>query len=141
MAAILVIDASAAIKAFVEEKDSGQARIFFAGQSMLVAPAHALGECAEALMRKAAKLELNSGQVFEAIGVLKKSIGFIALDDLIDIAVRIAIEAEVSVYDALYVAAARTLGCSLVTADDRLIRKIEGTADAGMLIPLSKVNS
>ena len=141
MAALLVIDASAAIKAFVEEKDSAEARRLFAGGSVLVAPVHALGECAEVLVRKTAKSELNAGQAFEAIEFIKKSIGFIAIDDLIEIAVRIAIGAEVSVYDALYVATARMLGCNLVTADDRLIRKIGKTADAGILVPLRQVNS
>ena len=138
MAAILVIDASAALKAFVEEKGSDQARRLFAGESLLMAPAHALGEFAEVLVRKATKSELALGQVFEAIRILRKSIGFMAIDGLIEIAVQIAIEAEVSVYDALYIAMARVLGCSLVTADDRLIRKVGLTADSQLMIPLSK---
>ena len=138
MAVIFVIDASAAVKAFVQEENSDQARRFLAGPFVLVAPGHALGECAEVLVRKVATLQLQPLQAKEAITAISKSIGFIALDDLIEVAMDIAIGAGVSVCDALYIAAARSLGCRLVTADTRLIRKIGTTGDAKLLIPLGE---
>lgn len=138
---VFVIDASALIKAFVEEPGSVEARRMLAGPFVLVAPGHAIGECAEVLARKVVKTELNRGQAKEAIMAIRQSIGFIALDDLIEPAMEIALETGVSVYDALYVATARKLNCQLVTADARLIRKIRATGDAALLIGLGEATA
>ena len=135
---IFVIDASALIKAFAEEQGSVEARRILAGPFVLVAPGHAIGDCAEVLARKVRKAELSRGQATEAITAIRQSIGFIALDDLIEPAMDMAIETGVSVYGALYVATARKLNCRLVTADTRLTRKIGTTADAKLLIQLGE---
>ena len=135
---VLAIDASALIKAFVEEPGSAEARRFLAGPFVLVAPGHAIGECAEVLARKVGKAELNRIQAKDAILAIRQSIGFIALDDLIEPAMEIALEAGVSVYDALYIATARKLNCQLLTADFRLMRKIAATGDAKLLIGLGE---
>ncbi len=137
---LLVIDASALIKAFVEEQGSAEARQFLAAPFTLVAPGHAIGECAEVLARKIAKAELNKAQAMEAIAAIRQSVGFIAPDELIELAVDIAIASGVSVYDSLYVAAARRLNCRMVTADARLTRKMGATEDANLLINLGSTN-
>lgn len=138
---VLVIDASALIKAFVEEPGSAEARRILAGPSVLVAPGHAMGECAEVLARKVGKAQLSRDQAMDAIAAIRGSIGFIVIDDLIEASMEIALETGVSVYDALYVATARKLNCQLVTADARLFRTIGATADARLLIGLSDAAS
>lgn len=138
---VLVIDASALIKAFVEEPGSAEARRILAGPSVLVAPGHAMGECAEVLARKVGKAQLSRDQAMDAIAAIRGSIGFIVIDDLIEASMEIALETGVSVYDALYVATARKLNCQLVTADARLFRMIGATADARLLIGLSDAAS
>jgi predicted nucleic acid-binding protein len=136
MAAIYVIDASAVIKAFVEEEGSVQARTLLASNAMLLAPAHALGECAEILVRKVALSQLTEAQVMETLTALRNSIGYMSLDGLISTAAMIALETGASVYDTLYAATAKTVGCSLVTADERLIRKLAVGDMAGQIVSL-----
>lgn len=126
MAVTYVIDASAAIKAFVEEQDSDAARSLLATPSILLAPAHSLAECGEILVRKALTGEISRQQAYDAVAALRQSIGYVALDGLIDQAVEIAFSTGASVYDTLYVATARTVGCKLVTEDERLIRRLAG---------------
>ena len=45
-------------------------------------------------------------------------------------ALRLSCEHDVSVYDACYVALADALGIPVITADDRLVRRLEGTRHA-----------
>ena len=57
------------------------------------------------------------------------------------VAISIAVELDHPAYDAVYLAVAEASELSLVTADDRLIRKIQGSQNRfrQMLVPLSEI--
>jgi len=49
-----------------------------------------------------------------------------ALPDLTPRALEIAAKSSASVYDCLYVALAERESCELITADDKLVKKLQG---------------
>jgi predicted nucleic acid-binding protein len=60
-----------------------------------------------------------------------------AYHPLLHRAVSIASQARIGVYDCLYVSLAEREGCELVTADDRLVRSLQGKFP--FIIPLASV--
>lgn len=118
---IFVLDASAAVAAFAEQTGRGSrllTRISEAGE--ISVPAHYYVEAANALRG------LERGGVLDTPAMLG------SLRDLSDLAVTeysvvgplldraIELRANATVYDALYIALAEQLECSVVTADTKL---------------------
>ncbi len=125
-----VIDASVVVKLFVEEPLQDRARDLFArlnGPSpvTLHAPDLLYVECASVLWKYVrrfgyeAALAENRLRYLAELQVLTTS-----TRQLVAHALPLALEFEISVYDASYVALARSLDCPLVTADERLVRKV-----------------
>lgn len=128
---VFVLDASAAVAAFAERTGrSDRVLNRIADASEIAVPAHYLIEAANAL------------RGMERGGVIGTVAMFGALDDLNDLAVTehlvagpllyraMELRANATVYDALYVALAEQLGCSVVTADNKL------TAIPGVRCPI-----
>jgi len=123
-----VLDASAWIRLFVpdgpipaglEEAVGGAER----GEAILTAPDLALVEIAHVLHRKRAA----GGIPAEEFARLWKDVRRLPVDtvpvrDDLDSALELAVQLNLTVYDACYAALARRLGGRLITADDRLAR-------------------
>lgn len=62
------------------------------------------------------------------------------LDRFMKPAFQLSLRTGASVYDCLYVALAASEDCPLVTADRRLIAKMDETEFAGLLVPLNSFN-
>ncbi len=107
----------------------------------LAAPDHAFAEVAEVLTRKVRLGQAVLGQTVVAMQAIAAEIEPLRLDGLLPIAMSISFETGASVYDCLYVAAARSRGCQLLTADMRLIARLADTAYQPLLLPLASANS
>ena len=134
---MLIIDASVAVKAFVTEADYEKAAAIFEGPEALAAPAHMLAEVGEVLMRKQRLGEMLMAQVATALDEIPQAVAFIGLTDLRLQALEISNVTGASFYDSLYVAAAHREECMLVSADRRLIAKMEGSPYQRMVVPLA----
>ena len=64
-----------------------------------------------------------------------------APDDLMLRAIEIALESGVIIYDALFLALADEMGAVFVTADDKLLKALEGTAFSHLARSLQEANS
>lgn len=124
----LVIDASVAIKWFLDEALSEKALNFrhqhLDGKATLVAPAILPFEIANALCTKTG---VEDEAVLAALGAfyftdIKE---FSLAKPLARETARLSRKYKISVYDASYVVLAQTLGCQFITADEKLYRKIK----------------
>jgi predicted nucleic acid-binding protein len=133
----LVIDASVALKWYLDEPNAETAREILASNEMLVAPEIIVSEIANA-----AWLRLNRGDVTteQAKALLAEVPGaFVALMPTVDLALRaleIATELKHPVYDALYLATCEKWNAPLVTADARLLAKCAASQWAKQVRPL-----
>ena len=125
---IWVVDASVAIKWFVEEELCEAAEQLLVSETLLCAPDFILVEVSGIAWKKAIRRELSHDQAFAIAAELRQ--GRIVLNspaDLIERALQIALSLNHSIYDCLYLACAEDVGGIMVTADRRLCTKVEGT--------------
>jgi predicted nucleic acid-binding protein len=118
---VIVVDASALAKYVLKEEGWREIRKLLEGGAVSVD--HVVKEVSNAIWRKHAVLKLEDAEVavrrYELLVELVRS-GVVALENELKYlgkAFRIAIENEVTVYDALYVAQALELGARLLTSD------------------------
>ena len=129
-----VLDASVAVKAFLDEEGTAEALRLFAAQAddpplSLHVPDFFFVECANVLWKAVRGFRHPPAKAAEDLeDLLLMELAVVAVRSLLPAAYRIASSYDVSVYDACYVATADALGLPLVTADERLIRRFEGTA-------------
>ncbi len=123
----IIVDANVVVKWFIEEKDSPKAKIlrakFIDGEIELIIPSLLFFEVLNAL--KYSKLfnqaELNdAGESLENYGfnviTIKKKIR--------EHMVKIAVEHDISIYDASYLGLSIAMGGILFTADEKIIKKL-----------------
>ena len=116
-----IVDASVAVKWTVQEEHADRALAMLESCQDMAAPAHWLAEAANALWAKARKHELTSAQAEERAAALAAApVAALPLDRLLNTAFEMALRAGITVYDALYLGAARETRRPLVTADRRL---------------------
>lgn len=133
----LVIDASVALKWYLDEPFSEEARAILASDEPLVAPDIIISE-----VGNAAWLRLNKGDiaVAQAREILVELPGaFLALVPAVGLALRaleIATELKHPLYDALYLATSESWNAPLVTADSRLLAKTAASRWANQMRPL-----
>ena len=140
-----VVDASVALKWLVPEPESEAAvelrRAADAGGLRLYAPQHWLAEVANVLWvrtRRTGAGSLTAGEARDrARSLTGAGVHVLGLAPVLDDAFEVALAADVTLYDALYVATAEQLGVRMITADRRLIAKLAGTRWAGIAEPLS----
>ena len=124
----LVIDASVAVKWVVEESDTAEA-LALRSQHRLIAPDLLVAECANILWKKVRRNELQEPEAMVAARLLQAAeIELLPSRSHIEEATRMAVELEHPAYDCIYLAVAAEQGCAFVTADERLVKKIEGSA-------------
>ncbi len=124
-----VVDASVASKWVVEETYSAKAALLLDWDSCH-APDHWLAEAANVLWSKVFRRDLAAADAEERIAALMRApIVTVPIATLLPRAYAISVAREVPIYDSLYVALAERHDIPLVTADERLIRKL--SADPG----------
>ena len=115
-----VVDASVAVKWFLDEALADEAERTLEISHVRIAPELILSEVAHALVKRYRGGELTRRQVTQAMSDLPRLVRTLATAHLASDAVEIALTYDRSAYDALYLALAIEQGCPLVTADDRL---------------------
>lgn len=125
----LVVDASVAVKWFVEEVDSAQARELLNGDERIIAPELIVPEVCNAawkLLRagripadQAARVAQNIAGAFDSLW---------QMPPLAPRAVALASLLDHPVYDCFYLSLAEAQGATLVTEDRRLLEVLRGTS-------------
>jgi predicted nucleic acid-binding protein len=125
----LVVDASVALKWIVAEPGSAEAASLRAAERLL-APDLIMAECANVIWKLARRGEVTEDFARTAARVFEQAeLELHPMRGLIAEATRMAILLDHPAYDAFYLALAKAERCALVTADDRLIRKVLASPD------------
>lgn len=127
---MIVADSSVLAKWFLDEPDSFRARELLQahreGRVPLAVPNLGLIELANVLRYKWLQERADEAAFVSGFAIdLLVRVGPTTAD-LIQHAVGLAYAFDLSVYDAVFVALARELGCFVLTADEELARKAEG---------------
>ncbi len=131
--AAYVIDASVAIKWVIAEPGTEPALRL--RRHELCAPDLLVAECATILWRKVRLAELLPREASLAARLLERAeIDLIPMRRLLDRALALAIALEHPAYDAVYLALAESTGRPFVTADARLLRKLDGRGIPAILL-------
>lgn len=124
-----VADASVAVKWYVPEIHSDEALRLLEPGNELHVPDLMLAEVGNILWKKARHAEISSAQARRiARALLAAPLHVHATAPLLDGALDLALRADRTVYDGLYVALAVALDIPLVTADRRLFHALERSA-------------
>src|SRR5436190_9774279 len=136
----LVVDASVAVKWVVPEPGHKEAELLL--DHGLVAPDLLFAECANILWKKVRRGELTEDEAEIAGQTLEQAdLTIVSARAYVIRATAIAVELDHPAYDGIYLAVAEALQLRLVTADDRLIRKVGQSANRfqSYLLALSDV--
>lgn len=143
----MVVDTNVALKAYLEEDLADEAEtvldIGHGEETALVAPSLILAEFRHTLDKRRRRGELSdeeTEEIWEAFGGYP--LVLYELEPLMPTAVEAVNASGCTIYDALFVALAesgREEGARLVTADDRLVRTLEGSPYADLLVTLGRV--
>lgn len=133
-----VVDASVALKWFVDEPDSALARTLrdahIAGDAPIVAPDLLIYEVANALLHNPRFPEHDIQRALDTLYDLQLEL-VMPTAELAHVVVRLATRYELTFYDALYVGLAQELGMELITADRRLSHRVSPLAVVRLLQP------
>ncbi len=127
---MLVLDASVAVKWLVPEENRPEARKLLDPGHVLAAPALIVSEVASGVSRKARLKQISGAEAARALDlwldVFSAEDVLVLYQDrvLVADALVISMELDHQLPDCLYLALARQLGAPLVTADEKLIRKV-----------------
>lgn len=121
----LVIDASVALKWVIPEEGSIPA-LALRREHRFTAPDLLVAESANVLWKQVRRGFLSEEQALSATDVLSKAdIDLKPMRPLIAAATRLAIGLNHPAYDCFYLALAAAEACPFVTADERLVRRVE----------------
>ena len=129
---LYVIDAGVAVKWFIEEPDSGQAKKLLTNYLRwiddLIAPDLIIAEAVNVFWKRTARGDLNVQEAHDSLtDLLSLNLQIISSALLAARALRLAQDHQRSVYDCLYLALALQRGCGFVTSDERLYNAIRKT--------------
>jgi predicted nucleic acid-binding protein len=143
-----VVDASVAIKLFIEQEGSAQAEILFGklatdADTELYVPELFYAECANVLWQYVRRANYPADEAKASLAKLKRlSLKRVGVPELVSEALDIAIAQTISAYDACYVELADRVKLPLVTADQKLFRALQGTPyQIALLPPFLEANS
>lgn len=139
---VVVVDASVAIKWFVEEPGSGPARRLWREASELMAPDILVAEVCNAAWKKLRRQEISAAQA-DALAQLLVSgpVTYKRTHVLAPRAFAIALALGHPVYDCFYLALCEAQGCAMVTADRRLVTRLEGSPWQGLVKGLDQTQA
>jgi predicted nucleic acid-binding protein len=116
-----VVDASVAVKWFVPEVHSREAEVLLGPAHVLLAPDLLYAEVGNALWKKTRRGELRPDEARLVLGGLRRvALQLTPTHVLVEAALDVALRADCTVYDGVYLALAVHHDCPLVTADRRL---------------------
>lgn len=125
---LAVVDASVVVQLYFEEDHSAEAEWLFRQDKSLIAPDMIWPECANVIWKRYRNGNLSKAN---ATGIADKILGLPlrihASVDLIQDALKLAIEFDRTAYDSLYIALAASTKSVMVTADKRLINALAGS--------------
>ena len=134
----LVVDASVAVKWFVEEEYSVDAGRLLEQGHELYAPRLLASEVGNALWRKVRTGELERSRAATlAAAISKVAVRWTEDEEVCPDAVRLSLALDRPVYDCVYLALAHRLGATLVTADVRFANALAGTEHGGVVVVLN----
>lgn len=123
-----VIDASVAVKWFVEERGSSAARAVLAKGESLVAPDLILVESSNAAWKKVKRKEMTPKQGEAMVRAMPLYFErLVNSGALVARAYALANQLNHPVYDCLYLALTEVEAVDLITADDRLVKAVTHT--------------
>ena len=135
-----VVDASVAIKWVIDEPGTGQALLL--RRNRLSAPDLLVPECANILWKKVRRGELTAEEAIFAVRLLQRAeIELEPMRGLWEAATALALSLDHPAYDCTYLALAQALSCALVTADERLCRRVERETGQPDVIRLSALTA
>ena len=124
----LTVDASVVVKWFVSEELAASARLLRAHRLELHAPDLLLAEFVNVVWKKARRREIPDVTGYlDEIPHLQEDITLHSMSSLIGRAGRISLALDHPIYDCLYLACTEETGSSFVTADQRLVNKVEAS--------------
>lgn len=125
---MLVVDASIAIKWFVEEPGRAEARRLLTAGDPLIAPDLIVAEVTNAMWKRVLARQMTVMQGATATASLGRFLdSLLPLAPLAERALAIAEELRHPAYDCFYLALAEARAASFATADRRLIARVAGT--------------
>lgn len=117
----VTVDASVAVKWFIDEPGTDNAIRLLESDDQLVAPELIISEVANAAWRRAAAGDISREQAMAIPHALLQVLSDVTpVRELIDDAMGIAFAEEHAVYDCIYLALARRRNAALATADLQL---------------------
>ena len=127
-----VIDTSALIKYVIAEEYSDLVRrivsLHQASEIQLIAPSFLHVECANVLWKDALRIGIPIENVIAALNNLRGiNIRLVPQEDLLEDALRLALDMNITVYDALYCALAQRESAEIITEDRRLRNALDNT--------------
>jgi predicted nucleic acid-binding protein len=133
----LAVDASVALKWFVEEAGSETAAALLTGRDSLIAPDLIIAEVCNAGWKAVRAGGMTAMQHDHAAARMALAFDeLVPLASLAPYAVALARHLDHPVYDCFYLALAQERDVQVVTADRRLIRRLEGTPWASRVVEL-----
>jgi predicted nucleic acid-binding protein len=131
---MVVVDASVAVKWFVEEPGREQA-ISVLGAAERQAPDLIVVEVGNVAWKKASRGEITDAQARFICASLRRYFTVLHRSEaLIDRAIQLALRLRHPIYDCLYLACAERAGVRLVTADQKLLAMLAGTSLAPLAV-------
>lgn len=126
----LIIDTSALVKLVIPEDDSDIVDALFAESTLIGRtiwfPDYYLVESANAIWTQKRRSLFREEEARKAYVKLRNiRVSMIPVLPLLEAAFELALEYDIAVYDAQFVAACVSMKCKGVTADDKLMNKIE----------------
>lgn len=142
----LVVDISVALKFYLPEEGHEEAvgllEVAEAGATELLAPGTILPEGYNVIAQQRRRGWLDEE---DAAGACEKLLAApvytYAVEDLVERAAMIANETGTIIYDTLFLALAEDAQTVMVTADDRLLRALEGTRYASLASSLEQLHT
>jgi hypothetical protein len=132
-----VVDASVAVKWFVPEELSERADELSASGARLVAPRLIMTELANAFFKKVRANLMKPADAVSDLAMLPRFIPEIVdHENELQPALLAACDLGHPIYDLIYLQVASRLGLVFVTADDRFLAKLQGTAFATSTVHL-----
>ncbi len=135
-----VVDASVGIKIFVEEDFSDAADRLFDELARnplarFYVPDLFFVECANILWKYVRRFHYPPENARQDVADLRAlALLTVSTADLLAPALELAMTYDITTYDASYAALARQLSLPLITADERLVRKLTGSGVAAILL-------
>jgi predicted nucleic acid-binding protein len=134
----IVIDASVAVKWFIEEPGTAAAKEHLGSEVRLVAPDLVVSEVCNALWARVCRGGIEEMQARVAVDLVARCYEeLVPAASLRERAFAMALELGHPVYDCFYLALAERRRTQLVTADSRLLTRLKGSPFLRLMQPLA----